>query len=385
MQRLILLFMVLLLVGGESLSAQEAASAVQPLNPEVKYLVISEKARVMAGDNASGTAVQGSVVAATYARGPWRFSALQKGWLHEADLIPIHQAVDHFTQQISQQPTALAHQLRGIAWSARNEWQKAATDFEQAFTLGDNSVSLHYNLGLAYRELAQFDKALGEFDSVLKLYPDDYKSLVARANLYVQAESFDKALVDLDRAIALNPAVAELHNERGVSLRMLDRYMEAVESYSKAIALEPKHAEALSNRAFALKSTANYVDALKDYRAALEADPKSTDIQNDLAWFLATCPESQHRQPLEAVQLAKKICEASDFKTGEFVDTLAAAYASQGEFASAVTTEKLAIPLLEGRSQHVAAQERLKLYEAGLPYLEQPRAGKAAPEPTPGK
>jgi tetratricopeptide (TPR) repeat protein len=81
----------------------------------------------------------------------------------------------------------------------------------------------------------------------------------------------------------------------------------------------------------------NWTKALHDYEKCLELAPKSAVTHNDLAWLLATCPESKLRDPRRAVELAKKAVEltsnagmhwntlgVSQYRTGNWNEAFAA-------------------------------------------------------------
>ena len=128
-------------------------------------------------------------------------------------------------------------------------------------------------------------------------------------------------------------------------------------------------------------------------RAARSDDPWAA---NNIAWFLATCPdESLHNGEL-AVQFATRALrimdEAGEEQRYEMLDTKAAALARNGEFLEALLWQKKSLSLLaedkeiseeERRSLRDEFEQRLELYQKQTPYRE-PEAkpeGENAPLP----
>jgi len=83
---------------------------------------------------------------------------------------------------------------------------------------------------------------------------------------------------------------------------------------------------------------------------------------NDLAWHFAACRDSKQHNGKRAVELALKVTNLKPTKG--YLDTLAAAYARNGQFEEAVSTQIRALSL--GRIR--GGEERLKLYRQGRPY-----------------
>lgn len=131
------------------------------------------------------------------------------------------------------------------------------------------------------------------------------------------------------------------------------------------------------------------------YRRATRAgDPWAT---NDLAWFLATCPDESFHDAETSLVLAKAavkiIAEKSGEQRHEMLDTLAASMARNDDFLGAVLWQKKSIALLaEDKELDDKAREklkeefttRLKSYQKQEPYTEQEAKAEPGAEPLPG-
>ncbi len=101
---------------------------------------------------------------------------------------------------------------------------------------------------------------------------------------------------------------------------------------------------------------------------------ESAKIFNSVAWRLATSGAPTARNGPAAVILAEKAV-AKEPTNGQYLDTLAAAYAETGQFDKAVEVEKKAIIRLSNKD---AAESRLRLYESKNPYRQSPTGPESA-------
>jgi Zn-dependent protease len=147
---------------------------------------------------------------------------------------------------------------------------------------------------------------------------------------------------------------------------------EAAAHFTKAIekAKEPGvMATALTNRGLAESRRGNWQQAIDDYRQALSLQPKLPGAHNNLAWILATCPIDQLRNGQEAVSLATRACEATQWRSPMCLGTLAAACAEVGDFTQALNLQDRAnADPKYWQAFGPSATERMALYERGLPY-----------------
>ena len=89
-----------------------------------------------------------------------------------------------------------------------------------------------------------------------------------------------------------------------------------------------------------------------------------------LAWFWSTCPKAELRDGKKAVEYAEKACKLTEYKEATFLDTLAAAYAENGQFEEAVKTQQKALKSPDDfpKKELEKAKMRLQLYMQGKPY-----------------
>jgi hypothetical protein len=107
----------------------------------------------------------------------------------------------------------------------------------------------------------------------------------------------------------------------------------------------------------------------EDLDAAHRLAPDDPQVQNNLAWLLATCPVVEIRDGTRAVALARRAGEETGWQHPFCLGTLAAALAETGAFAEAAHWQWEALELYP-EEEKAAGESRLALYRAGQPYRE---------------
>jgi tetratricopeptide (TPR) repeat protein len=207
-------------------------------------------------------------------------------WVEKADLVPLADAVAHFTAALkADAKDTFALVSRGWANHLLGEPGKAVEDFT-AF------------LGLT--------PAAGP--PVPPGGPQRWEGLVNRGLVFAGRGEFGKAAADLDEAVRDCPGIAV----------------------------------GWVNRGYAFELAGKYAEALADYEQAERAGAAPL-ARNNRAWVLATCPAAKVRDGAKAVELARAACEATRDREGMYLDTLAAAHAEAGGFADAVRAQEKAL------------------------------------------
>jgi phosphatidylglycerol:prolipoprotein diacylglycerol transferase len=114
---------------------------------------------------------------------------------------------------------------------------------------------------------------------------------------------------------------------------------------------DPGLPEALITRAKADVKKLDYAQAVEDLKTALRDHPESATAFNQLAWIQATCPRASIRDASGALANAKQACALTSSRNPEYLATLSAAQAENGDFKSAVETQQQALRLMTSASR----------------------------------
>ena len=230
---------------------------------------------------------------------------------------------------------AFGYQRAGEIASGQGDHSSAVAHFQQALKFEPDSVDTHNNLGVALKSLGKFEQAIEHYQKILQI----------------------------------DPGHANAHNNLGVVLESLGKFEQAIEHYQKALQTDPGHANAHNNLAAALARQNKVARTIAHWEETLRSDPDHIDSHNNLAWLLATTADDNVRDPAEAVRLAERACQLTQYSRPDVLDTLAAAYAADGDFAKAVETAEKALSLVSDSEKLTNwIQERIELYKANKPY-----------------
>ncbi len=117
-----------------------------------------------------------------------------------------------------------------------------------------------------------------------------------------------------------------------------------------------------------LEMDARAEETIQHYREALNVDSNNPIVLNNLAWILATASKTELCNGEEAVRLATKAVELTDWRQPLCIGTLAAAYAQAGRFPQACEMARTARALawITNQKEIVASNEKLlSLYSSG--------------------
>jgi tetratricopeptide (TPR) repeat protein len=325
---------------------------------------------------------------------------------------------------------ALSYYDRGNALLAQENPSAAMTNYDRAIKIrsalyeqnGGTDLSSdlglnHGNFGDALLALGKPGEAIEHYNKAIQLLTplvtQSGQSALAnelaliynnRGVIRCVQKQLDDAIIDFDSAVTnLSGLIDEMrqtsHNnwrtgfvgQTQVKLDVLFGFSDkSIEVVTRPRLLEKRgqtesavtFATSLSNRGYARLVRGNLGLALEDFERAAGTYATIVDQEGQrdlalrfaksltpLAWIYATTADNSVRNGSKAMEYAFKACELSAWNAYMPVESLAAACAESGDFASAVKWQEKALELAPG-PRKPEVRSRLELYKSGSPYRE---------------
>jgi len=176
----------------------------------------------------------------------------------------------------------------------------------------------------------------------------------------------------LDEIVSEDAELVRAHFDLGELARQQRDYEQALVHYGRALELRPDFAEGHTSTAAVYRQLDRLGDALAHYRLAEELTPGDPLVAEGIAWVLATSDDPELRDPARAVQLGERLAAETQYRHPVVLDTLAAAYAANGDFETALRAAKRAAEIAQsGGAENLARtiRARIAIYEEGKPFV----------------
>jgi tetratricopeptide (TPR) repeat protein len=266
--------------------------------------------------------------------------------------------------------SAEVHNNLGNALSQKGEVVEAIAQYRKALEIRPGFAAARNGLGSALMRQGEDVEGIAQFRKALDLQPDFSP---ARNNLRLalfRKGDFDGAMDCLEKIAGTSPAPAERWLNLGKEFFKEGHLIESIACYRQAAAISPRLGGAWAELGTACFQNRQYKEAVESWQKALEIDAAQPQIQNSLAWVMATATDASLRDGAKAVALAEQANNLTGGGNPAILCTLAAAYAEAGRYDAAVATAGKALAQAEAQSNNALAgalQEEIRLYEAGRP------------------
>jgi tetratricopeptide (TPR) repeat protein len=284
------------------------------------------------------------------------------------------QVIEHFSKIVSMNPDdSDSHFNLAAEWAKMKNYQKAGFHFSEVLRINPFNVEALYNLGFISAENGDVEKAVEYYSRALEIKPEYANAHNNLGTLYARMGLFSEATRHFSEVLRIKPDDPGIHYNLGQAFSNQGDWEKAVDHFELLLQATPNQARGHYQLGLNLERTGRISEALGHYRRALELEKDWAEVENQLAWALATHPGSQISNPGESLRMAQQACQHTENNNPSYLDTLAAVYASSGRFREALETAEKALNLALSSKQDLLAEEikkRMELYKQGLPFHE---------------
>ena len=220
-------------------------------------------------------------------------------------------------------------------------WRDSFTLFRYTLDIAPENPLMNNNLGVVLAQQGNYEQAVENYHKAIQDYPDYAEAYYNLGIALQKLGQSDEAIISYRQALKLNPDYAKAYLNLGATLMDAGRSDEAVLYFNKTIQLNPDSVEAYNNLGQLFLSQGKLDEAIGYFRRALQIEPDYVLSLGGLAKILATHPDPNIRDPLQAISLAERAAELTNYQDAKVLQRLAMVYASAGQFNQAAkTTEK---------------------------------------------
>ncbi|PYI94793.1 MAG: hypothetical protein DMF00_17280, partial [Verrucomicrobia bacterium] len=280
-------------------------------------------------------------------------------------------------------PSAAQYLYAAKALATHDQIDRASAEAARAVQVDPLNATARGLHALSLSELGDDAEAVKEAERAVQLAPMDSEAHIDLAitvqrtdrQRAIESESYNEASAFGPEWLAVSPFDVTAHSSLAVAMEHIGDLSAAARQLGYVMMLQPNAEKALAQLHQIVLSLAKAPDGLPRLRDIATNAPDSPRMLDELAWLLATYPDSNSRDGTEAVRVAERACTLTDRRVPAFLATLAAAYAETGDFSRSVAAGEEALR----KGQAIGDTDSVRLSEnilmaarADLPYHHKP-------------
>jgi tetratricopeptide (TPR) repeat protein len=252
---------------------------------------------------------------------------------------------------------AMTHCYLGNALVVKGRWDEAIPEYREAIRLEKDNAIFHNNLGVALQDSNRWAEAIPEYREAVRLKPDLVQAQKWLRMLLGSQRRRDEAIAEYREAIRLKKDDARFHHNLGDSLSAKRQRDEAIAEYREAIRINKDYLDSHTMLHYALEAKGQWREAFQEKLEMLRLWPEQrrgwppeqrADLQNEVAWTLATSPDPSIRSAPRAVEAAKKAIALRP-QDAALWNTLGVAHYRNGEWKAGIEAQEKSMALQKER------------------------------------
>ena len=269
---------------------------------------------------------------------------------------------------------ATARGVHALSLSELGDDTQAIKEAERAVELAPMDSVSHLNLAIAAMR-TDMERAIAEAGRAIELGPENSSAYQMLMKCLIDSKRYNEAATFGPEWLAVAPFEVTAHSSLAAAMAQTGDLSGAARQFGYVMMMQPSAEEPLTQLHQIVLSLAQAPDGLHRLRDIATNAPDAPRMLDELAWFLATYPDSNLRDGSEAVRLAERACALTNRRVPALLATLAAAYAETGDFSRGIATgeEALRTGQAIGDTESVKLSENILIaLRANLPFRHKP-------------
>jgi predicted O-linked N-acetylglucosamine transferase (SPINDLY family) len=167
------------------------------------------------------------------------------------------------------------HYNRGLALKKQGKFEQAIACYQKAIQIQSNYAPAYNSLGIVYREKGQLKRAIQCYQKAIECQPDYFPAYNNLGNALRDEGKLDEAIASYQQALKFNADYINALFNLGNALQQQRNFPEAIKCLQQVIQRQPNYVDAYSSLAHAYKAQENLVAAINCYQKAIELQPDS--------------------------------------------------------------------------------------------------------------
>jgi tetratricopeptide (TPR) repeat protein len=278
----------------------------------------------------------------------------------------LDEAMEHYAKAFAIDPRFVTPRTNyaGIL-QQKGRWPEALKMCDEALKIDPDDVQAHLVKAAALNSLGQPEPAIREFRIAIEKDPKYAQSYANLAEVLRQHGRYDEALAECRAALRLDPDLAQAHCTMGNVLAATGDGNGAIEHFQTALRIRPDNPLAHEGLADVLWRQGKFREALEHRKQQVALQPENRVMIVKVVRELIGDPRPEARFGADALEIARRLCEATGYQDVLALEAFAAASAETGDLAQAEATIRRALETPMGRIPHNAAvlQKQLTYYQ----------------------
>ncbi|MFC1783960.1 sulfatase-like hydrolase/transferase, partial [Planctomycetota bacterium] len=237
---------------------------------------------------------------------------------------PLGQAANN---AITSNTRTIAYDMMMRSASELERWDIVAEFCLKLLQLQPQDTEVRNKLALSYFHLGKHEQAFDIWAQILQLRPDMAEVYGNMGWAYIQLGDFDRSITSWSKALQLKPDWTLVRESLNAAMQM-KQLDQSIAQYMEKLGRNPNDSDLHNKLARAYLRQGTNDKAISHLRIAIRLKPDVPEPYNNLAGLLVTANEQELRNPAEAVRLAERAAELSQYKNAAILDTLSIAYAA---------------------------------------------------------